>query len=130
MVRSAGAPDSREDETERAIRPQTLLFALLGDQVLDRGVAVATGSVIGVLEQLGVGEHATRATLARMTRRGLLRRLRRGRQTFLGLTPRAVAVLQENLREEEAMVRWLEEQLPELTRRYLELAASGQGGKT
>ncbi|WP_307815538.1 PaaX family transcriptional regulator C-terminal domain-containing protein [Streptomyces sp. 7-21] len=95
MVRSAGAPDSREDETERAIRPQTLLFALLGDQVLDRGVAVATGSVIGVLEQLGVGEHATRATLARMTRRGLLRRLRRGRQTFLGLTPRAVAVLRD-----------------------------------
>jgi ferritin-like metal-binding protein YciE len=39
-------------------------------------------------------------------------------------------VLQENLREEEAMARWLEEQLPELTRRYLELAASGQGGKT
>ena len=43
---------------------------------------------------------------------------------------RAVAVLQENLREEEAMARWLEERLPELTRRYLELAASGQGGKT
>ena len=43
---------------------------------------------------------------------------------------RAVAVLQENLREEEAMARWLEERLPELTRRYLELAAAGQGGKT
>jgi hypothetical protein len=39
-------------------------------------------------------------------------------------------VLQENLREEEAMARWLEEQLLELTRRYLELDAAGQGGKT
>jgi ferritin-like metal-binding protein YciE len=43
---------------------------------------------------------------------------------------RAVAVLQENLREEEAMARWLEEQLPELTRQYLQLDAAGQGGKT
>jgi ferritin-like metal-binding protein YciE len=43
---------------------------------------------------------------------------------------RALAVLQENLRQEEAMARWLEEQLPEITRQYLQLDASGQGGKT
>lgn len=43
---------------------------------------------------------------------------------------RAVQVLQQNLREEEAMAQWLEQHLPEVTRRYLELDASGQGGKT
>ena len=43
---------------------------------------------------------------------------------------RAVAVLQQNLREEEEMARWLEQHLPEITRQYLQLDASGQGGKT
>ena len=43
---------------------------------------------------------------------------------------RAVQVLQQNLREEEAMAQWLAENLPEITRQYLRLEASGQGGKT
>ena len=38
--------------------------------------------------------------------------------------------LQENLREEEQMARWLEEHLPEITRQYLQLEETGQGGKT
>ncbi|WP_284748328.1 hypothetical protein [Amycolatopsis sp. RTGN1] len=37
-----------------------------GDYVLDRGTVVATGGVLGVLGRLGVGEHATGATLGRM----------------------------------------------------------------
>ena len=43
---------------------------------------------------------------------------------------RAIAVLQQNLREEEEMARWLEQHLPEITRQYLQLDAAGQGGKT
>jgi ferritin-like metal-binding protein YciE len=35
----------------------------------------------------------------------------------------AVATLQQNLREEEQMARWLEEHLPEITREYLRLEA-------
>ncbi len=42
----------------------------------------------------------------------------------------AVSVLQQNLGEEEEMARWLEQHLPEITRQYLQLDASGQGGKT
>ena len=42
----------------------------------------------------------------------------------------AVTTLQENLREEEQMARWLEEHLPEITRQYLQLEETGQGGKT
>jgi ferritin-like metal-binding protein YciE len=43
---------------------------------------------------------------------------------------RAVSVLQQNLREEEEMARWLEQHLPEITRQFLQLEMSGQGGKT
>ncbi len=103
MEESADAPDDTGD-IGQAVRPETLLLALLGDQVLGRGVAVSTGSLITVLNRLGVGEHATRSTVARMSRRNLLRPVRRGRQVFLGLTPRAVAVLQDGLRRLEAEI--------------------------
>lgn len=87
-----------------AVRPETLLLALFGEQVLGRPVAVSTGSLIAVLGDLGVGEHATRTTVARMTRRGLLRSVRRGREAFLGLTPRAVEVLADGQRRLQADV--------------------------
>ncbi len=89
---------------QRDPRPETYLLVLFGDQVLGRGVAVATGSVIAVLSRLGVGEHATRTAIARMVRRGLLRSLRQGRQAFLGLTPHAVEVLNDGLHKLEADV--------------------------
>ncbi|WP_049568738.1 PaaX family transcriptional regulator C-terminal domain-containing protein [Streptomyces sp. SBT349] len=99
-VDAQGVPTS----SGHALRPQTLLLALFGDHVLGRGVAVATGGVIAVLNRLGVGEHATRAAVTRMTRRGLLRPVRRGRQVFLALAPRGVAVLEDGLRRLEAEI--------------------------
>ena len=63
--------------------------------VLDRGLAVSSGSVIDALGRVGVGEEAVRATLARMVNRGLLERHRRGRKMYFGLTARAVSVLRE-----------------------------------
>lgn len=101
MPRVTGVP---QGGVGQAPRPETFLLVLFGDQVLGRGVAVATGSVIAVLDRLGVGEHATRAAVARMVRRGFLRSLRRGRQAFLGLTPHAVNVLNDGLRRLEADV--------------------------
>lgn len=92
------------DDVGPAVRPQTLLLALFGDQVLGRGVAVSAGSVIAVLNRLGVGEHATRAAVTRMARRGLLRPVRSGRQVFFGLAPRGVAVLRDGLRMLEAEI--------------------------
>jgi phenylacetic acid degradation operon negative regulatory protein len=81
------------------VRPETLLLTLFGDHVLDRGIAVSTGGVVAALERLGVGEHATRATLSRMSRRGLLRTVRRGRRAFLGLTGHGTAVLRDGQRK-------------------------------
>lgn len=80
------------------VRPETLLLTLFGDHVLDRGIAVSTGGVLAVLERLGIGEHATRATLGRMSRRGLLRTVRRGRQAFLALTEHGTTVLRDGQR--------------------------------
>lgn len=78
-----------------APRPESLLLAFFGAHLLGREAAVAVGSVIDVLGRLGVGEHAIRATLKRMTQRGLLCNLRRGRHAYLCLTPHAEAILRQ-----------------------------------
>ncbi|WP_410612986.1 PaaX family transcriptional regulator C-terminal domain-containing protein [Amycolatopsis sp. lyj-109] len=88
-----------EDESAPGVRPEALLLTLFGDHVLDRGIAVSTGGVIAALDRLGVGEHATRATLSRMSRRDLLHTVRRGRQAFLGLTAHGTAVLRDGQRK-------------------------------
>ncbi|POX46386.1 PaaX family transcriptional regulator [Streptomyces sp. Ru71] len=74
------------------------MLTFLGDEVLGRGVCVYTGSVIDVFARVGVGEQATRSTLTRMVGRGLLRRERRGRRTYVGLTERSEAVLRDGER--------------------------------
>lgn len=76
-----------------ALRPQSLLFTLLAEHMLDRDLAVFAGSFIAVLERVGVGEHATRATLVRMVERGLLEGQRRGRKIYYRMTPRLVSIL-------------------------------------
>ncbi|TQM37361.1 PaaX family transcriptional regulator [Pseudonocardia cypriaca] len=78
-----------------AERPQPLLLTFFGGYLLGRGVHVATSAVIDVLDRVGVSEHATRSTLSRMARRDLLRRVRRGRKVYLGLTPRSREVLHD-----------------------------------
>jgi phenylacetic acid degradation operon negative regulatory protein len=82
-------------EANGSLRPQTLVLTFLGNAVLGRNIAVGTGSYIDVLARMGVSEQAARSTLTRMVNRGLLVRHRRGRNTYFGLTPRAVAVLTE-----------------------------------
>jgi phenylacetic acid degradation operon negative regulatory protein len=81
------------EEQPEGPRPQALLLAFFGAYLLGRGVHVATSSVIEVLDRVGVSEHATRSTLSRMARRDLLRRVRHGRQVYLGLTGRSREVL-------------------------------------
>ncbi|MEV3967755.1 PaaX family transcriptional regulator C-terminal domain-containing protein [Streptomyces sp. NPDC050698] len=83
---------------EEPLRPQSLMLTFLGDQVLGRDVCVYSGSVIDVFGRAGVGEQATRSTLARMAGRGLLRRQREGRRVYFGLTGRSEAVLRDGER--------------------------------
>jgi phenylacetic acid degradation operon negative regulatory protein len=92
------APGRAEPEVEGstgagALRPQAVLLTFFGGYLLGRGAQVATSSVLEVLGRAGVSEHAARSALSRMARRGLLRRERRGRQVYLGLTPRTREIL-------------------------------------
>jgi phenylacetic acid degradation operon negative regulatory protein len=82
-------------EVTRARRPQFLTLMLFGVVVYGRPVALAASSVIDILGDLGVSEHAVRSTLTRMTDRGLLARYRRGREMYYGLTEHGSAVLGE-----------------------------------
>ncbi|WP_367127787.1 PaaX family transcriptional regulator C-terminal domain-containing protein [Saccharothrix sp. HUAS TT1] len=75
-------------------RPQSLMLSFLGIHVLNRGIAVFSGSVIDVFARIGVSEEAVRSTLSRMVKRDLLARHRNGRRVYFGLTPRSTAVLE------------------------------------
>lgn len=74
------------DLPEVDLRPQSMLLTFFGDYADAEDQAVAAASVIDILEAVGVGAHATRATLSRMVKRGLLRRVAVGRQAYFGPT--------------------------------------------
>lgn len=77
-------------------RAEQLLLAFLGEFVLDAGVGrIPSAVLVALLGDLGVGDAATRATLARMVRRDLLAKVRSGREVAYGLTPASEAVLRE-----------------------------------
>ncbi|MFI0352249.1 PaaX family transcriptional regulator C-terminal domain-containing protein [Actinomadura sp. 9N407] len=77
-------------------RSQQLLLSFLGSLVLDRSLPPISSRVfLDVLDDLGVAEAAGRATLARMTRRGLLDRVQEGRTARFRLTPAGEKVLRQ-----------------------------------
>jgi len=83
------------DSAGVVLRPQSLMLTFLGLHVLGQDVAVFSRSFFDVFARVGVGEHATRSTLTRMARRGLLQRHRRGRRVYFGLTARSTVILVE-----------------------------------
>jgi phenylacetic acid degradation operon negative regulatory protein len=88
--------DASPNPRPRVRAPQQLLFSFLGSLVLDRGYPPISSRVfLHLLGDLGVAEAAARATLARMTRKGLLARVREGRTARFSLTPWAEDLLRE-----------------------------------
>lgn len=80
----------------RGRQPKQLVLAFLGEHILDVSERPVRATVlIEVLEGAGVAPPATRATLDRMARRGLLERVRLGREIAFGLTGVATDVLRE-----------------------------------
>ncbi|HWI31975.1 MAG TPA: PaaX family transcriptional regulator C-terminal domain-containing protein [Microbacterium sp.] len=80
----------------RSRQPKQLLLAFFGEHVVDQDVpALRASALIEVLEGAGVAAPATRATLDRMVRSGLLARERRGREILFSLTGEGAAVLRE-----------------------------------
>jgi phenylacetic acid degradation operon negative regulatory protein len=95
-ARSLVLPDDATDPTEPPqLRPQTHVLMFSALHLAEPGTAIATGGLIDVLGRLGVGEHAARGTVGRMTARGVLQRQRRGRRVHLSPTPAVRAALAE-----------------------------------
>ncbi|GAA3533045.1 PaaX family transcriptional regulator C-terminal domain-containing protein [Nonomuraea rosea] len=80
------------------MRPQSVILTFLGDHVYGRGICVSSGSFIEAFARVRISEEATRSTLTRMVRRGLLRRQRAGRRMYFGLTPASAEVLRDGER--------------------------------
>jgi DNA-binding transcriptional regulator PaaX len=79
-----------------AHRPQSLLLSFFGGLVLDAGLPpLPSATLLNLLADLGVTEAAARATLKRMTQRGLLNRGQVGRTAEYSLTALAEDVLRE-----------------------------------
>lgn len=79
-------------------RPQDLIFTLFGDYFLHRAEPVWVGSLIDLLQALGLSEAAVRTTLSRMSGKGWLDSRRRGRHSFYHLTARGRQLLEEGER--------------------------------
>ena len=80
----------------RSRQPKQLLLAFFGEHVVDQDVPpLRASALIDLLDGVGVAAPATRATLDRMVRRGMLSRERRGREILFSLTREGSAVLRE-----------------------------------
>ncbi|WP_252443635.1 PaaX family transcriptional regulator [Pseudonocardia humida] len=89
-------PGAGPDGQPHGHRPQALLFSFFGGVVRGRDLPPVPSAVfIRLLSGLGVAEAAARATLARMTRRGLLERTQVGRAAHYRLTPDAEALVRK-----------------------------------
>jgi phenylacetic acid degradation operon negative regulatory protein len=75
-------------------RPQDLLFTLYGEFLLRDG-PVWVGSLIALLEPLGLAPGAVRTTLSRMVARGWLYAERDGRRSYYALSDRGRRLLEE-----------------------------------
>lgn len=93
MVAAPGGRNGSGEAEQPWLRPQSLMLTFLGDHVHRRKIAVFSGSIIEVLGRVGVAEQATRSTLSRMVRRGLLERQRHGRRAYFALAPHTEDIL-------------------------------------
>ncbi len=72
---------------------QQMIFTLYGDYIRYRGGEIWTGSLIRLLEHLGMSEQAVRSALSRMWKKGWLRRRRVGRKSYYSLTKKSQDLL-------------------------------------
>lgn len=80
----------------RSRQPRQLLFAFLGEHVLDDDPGPIRASIlINVLDGAGIAAPSTRATLDRLVGSGFLDRTRSGREILFSLTEHGAAILRE-----------------------------------
>ncbi|BCJ57546.1 PaaX family transcriptional regulator [Micromonospora endophytica] len=94
---SAAAPSGRSGAVGRA-RAQRLLVTLLGDYWHAGRSPLPSGGLVAVLGEFDIAPANARATLARLTQRGMLTRTKEGRRTSYRLTEPAWQILQRGAR--------------------------------
>ena len=77
----------RDFASARPIRTGSLIVSIFGDSVAPRGGVVWLGSLIKVLEPLGVSHRLVRTATYRLVQDGILTSEREGRRSFYTLTP-------------------------------------------
>jgi phenylacetic acid degradation operon negative regulatory protein len=73
-------------------------MTLLGDYWTDRTEHLPSAALVDLLAEFDISEPGARAALTRLTQRTLLVSSKRGRNTYYGLHPRALPLLQETAR--------------------------------
>lgn len=79
-------------------RAQRVLVTLLGDYWVASRTPLPSGGLVALLAEFGIAPANARATLSRLTRRGLLARTKVGRRTSYQPTEQALHVLQRGAR--------------------------------
>lgn len=95
MSRMTLAEDAAGTPEFRRVSPVRQVLTIFGDYWWGVDDALPTGALVTGLTDLGLKEAAARATLARMVRGGLMEAERAGRRTTHRLTPRALAIVDE-----------------------------------
>lgn len=72
-----------------------MIFTLYGDYIRYRNGEIWTGSLIKLLECLGMSEQAVRSALSRMWKKGWLQRRRIGRRSYYSLTDKSRNLLSD-----------------------------------
>ena len=73
-------------------------MTLFGDYWWARSEHLPSAALVDLLAEFDISEPSARAALNRLTKRGLLVTSKRGRNTYYGLSPRAVPLIRETLK--------------------------------
>ena len=80
------------------VRPQSMMFTLFGDYIMQRGGEIWVGSLIEIASQFGLSQQAVRSALSRMSQHGWLKVRRVGNRSYYGASARTKRLLEEGQR--------------------------------
>lgn len=92
---ATGGSESHLPRAQVGTTPQHLLMTLLGDYWYNRTEHLPSAALVDLLAEFGITEPSARASLNRLTKRGLLTSSKRGRNTYYGVDARALPLLQD-----------------------------------
>lgn len=95
---SAATADAVLPQLQVGTTPQRLVMTLLGDEWTGHTELIPTTALAQLLAEFDITESSARSALSRLTERGLLVSTKRGRNTYYGLSSRAVPLIEETLR--------------------------------